>query len=165
MLYKLLIFVLRLFLPIILIVVFLVSTIISFFKKIWSIISYPFRTLNKRLQKWNDKKLFEQFGHEKYFFYSNTNRRIIEKEIIPLLDRSFTIHFIDKGDIKAWDAQNLILKSIAKRNFSKNSYPYVLKIREEGYYCISVKKDVKYLNEKKMTASNFIRLTNNFFID
>ncbi len=165
MLNKLLVFVLRLFLPIISIVLFLVLMIVSLLKKIWSIISYPFRRLSNRLQKWNDKKLFEQFGHEKYFFYSNTNRRIIEREIIPLLDRSFTIHFIDKGDIKAWDAQNFVLKSIAKKHFSKNGYPYILKIREDGYYCISVKKNVKYLNEKKITASNFIRLTNNFFID
>lgn len=165
MLYKLLIFVLRLFLPIILIVVFLVSTIISFFKKIWSIISYPFRRLSNRLQKWNDKMLFEQFGHEKFFFYTNTNRRIIEREIIPLLDRSFTIHFIDKGDVKAWDTQNSILKAIIKQHFSKKDYPYILKIREHGYYFVSIKRQVKYLNDKKMTVFNFIRLTNNFFID
>ncbi len=165
MLSKLLIFILRLFFPIISIIVFLGLIIISLIKKIWAIISYPFRRLSNRLQKWNDKKLYEQYGHEKYFFYSNINRRIIEKEIIPLLDRSFTVYFIDKGDVKAWEVQNFLLKSIAKQNFSKNSYPYLLKIGEDGYYCLSIKKQIKYLKEERMTTFNFMRLINNFFID
>ena len=95
-------------------------------KGIGKLVTYPFRRLNNRVQDWSDLKLYERYGHRKFFFYSNINSRFVESNILPLIKGKFEVFFIDKNELDTWN-EDIVLKSLIKNHFNKSKFPYLFR--------------------------------------
>ena len=133
-------------------------------KGIGKLVTYPFRRLNNRVQDWSDLKLYERYGHRKFFFYSNINRRIVESDILPVIKGKFEVFFIDKNELDTWN-EDIILKKLIKGHFSKSQFPYLFKIDKQGYFFLSLSRNIKLLKAGKISKLQFERSLFAFFRD
>ena len=133
-------------------------------KGIGKLVTYPFRRLNNRVQDWSDLKLYERYGHRKFFFYSNINSRFVESNILPLIKGKFEVFFIDKNELDTWN-EDIVLKSLIKNHFNKSKFPYLFRVEKHGYNFLSLSKGIKLLKEHKITQLQFEREIFAFFRD
>ena len=146
--------------------IFVVPILIIYNILVWigQLVTSPFRRVANRLQDWSDNKLYENYGNRKFFFYSNTNRRIVESDILPLIRGKFEVFFIDKDKIDTWD-EEIVLKRLIKNQFKKSQFPYLFKIEKQGYCYLSLSKGIKQLKERRITQLQFERNIFDFFKD
>ena len=138
--------------------------IYNILKALGKLVASPFNRVLNRVQDWSDQKLYENYGNRKFFFYSNTNRRIVESDILPVIKGKFEVFFIDKNELDTWN-EDIVLKKLIKGHFSKSQFPYLFKIEKQGYCFLSLSRNIKLLKAGKISKLQFERSLFAFFRD
>jgi hypothetical protein len=117
----------------------------------WRIVTFPFISIKRGIEKRLLKRFLRDNANTKFLFYNSSNYKMVEQYLLPLLDDSFTIHFIEQGDIDDWDG-NPYLKDILERGVLQGGYPYFIKLQDEhSFNYLSFRKDLLRLKNGKIT--------------
>lgn len=118
----------------------------------WKIVTFPFKFIKKVLKKRRLDRFLRENAKTKYLFYTSSNYKMVKQYLLPLLDKSFTVHFIEDGDIDAWDGSPY-LKEILEEGDLQGGYPYFLQLRGYSFDYLSFRKDLGRLKKGTITKT------------
>ena len=118
----------------------------------WNIVTFPYKTLKKVLKKRRLDSFLRKNAQTKYLFYTSSNYKMVEQYLLPLLDKSFTVHFIEQGDIDAWDGSPY-LKEILEEGDLQGGYPYFVQLHGYSFRYLSFRKNLGRLKKGSITQT------------
>ena len=119
----------------------------------WKIVTFPFKFIRKGIEKRVEKRFFRDNAPKKFLFYTSSNYKMVERYLLPLLDDSFTIHFIDQGNIDAWEGHPF-LKDILNNDALYGGYPYFIKLNEDStFWHLSFRRELTRLKNGTITRT------------
>jgi hypothetical protein len=118
----------------------------------WHVVKYPFKLLKKVFKKRDLDRFLKENANAKFLFYTSSNYKMVEQYLLPLLDKSFTIHFIPQGDIDAWDGSPY-LKEILEEGNLQGGYPYFIKLKGYSFEYLSLRQELTKLKKGKISST------------
>jgi hypothetical protein len=128
----------------------------------WNIGTFPFKFIKKVFKKRQLDRFLRKNANTKYLFYTSSNNKMVEQYLLPLLDKSFTIHFIEQGDIDAWDGSPY-LKEILEEGDLQGGYPYFVQLRGYSFDYLSFRKNLGRLKKGVITTTYAMSVIYFFF--
>lgn len=143
------------------IITLLIAVLLLVLKILWDIVSYPF----KKLIVWWRSRDFEKFYKanigKKFMFYTSSNYKVVEQYLLPLLDDSFIVYFIEDGDFEAWGGE-LHWQALFIDNDFVGGFPYFIKLTKKNFDYLSFRQDLARLKKGKISTV-YAQSTINFF--
>jgi hypothetical protein len=118
----------------------------------WHVVKYPFKFFIKIVRKQHLDRFLKENAKSKFLFYTSSNYKMVEQYLLPLLDKSFTIHFIPQGDVDAWDGSPY-LKEILEEGNLQGGYPYLIKLKGYSFEHLSLRQELTKLKKGKITST------------
>jgi hypothetical protein len=118
----------------------------------WHVVKYPFIFFIKVSKKQELDRFLKENAKAKFLFYTSSNYKMVEQYLLPLLDESFTIHFIPQGDVDVW-AGSPYLKEILEEGNLEGGYPYLIKLKGYSFEHLSLRQELTKLKKGKITAT------------
>jgi hypothetical protein len=119
---------------------------------LWVVIKYPFTFFIKIRKKQDLDRFLKENDKAKFLFYTSSNYKMVEQYLLPLLDKSFTIHFVPQGDIDAWDGSPY-LKEILEDGNLQGGYPYFIKLKGYSFEHLSLRQELTKLKKGKISST------------
>jgi hypothetical protein len=118
----------------------------------WKIVRYPFVFTKEVIKKKRLDRFLRAHYDAKFLFYTSSNYKMVEQFLLPLLDKSFTIHFIPQGDIDTWDGSPYLREILDEGNL-QGGYPYLIKLKGYSFEYLSLRQELTKLKKGKISST------------
>ena len=118
----------------------------------WKIVRYPFVFTKEVIKKRRLDRFLRANYDAKFLFYTSSNYKMVEQYLLPLLDKSFTIHFIPQGDIDNWDGSPYLREILDEGNL-QGGYPYLIKLKGYSFEYLSLRQELTKLKKGKISST------------